>query len=275
MASWRRTSVGMVVALAAATPAAGAGGAAGASGAGVVPASGVPAVAEAPMIPGGPLPGVVGPAASGPGFERTSSNWSGYVVKASSAFTGAEGSWVEPAATCTSTGTMAGFWVGIDGYGTSTVEQTGTAVQCTGGTPHYFAWWEMYPGPSQMIAHSVAPGDTLTARVLRSGTSYRLVLVSSAGWRFSTTQISASATDASAEWIAEAPSGGGGIYPLADYGKVRFTGAQAADGGAFAPLSSFTADSGPIEVAMIQGGKVVSQPSALFSSGKGFAIRFK
>ncbi|MHB1582411.1 MAG: G1 family glutamic endopeptidase [Acidimicrobiales bacterium] len=275
MASWRRTSVGMVVALAA-VPVAGAGGLAGSTGAGAVPATGVPAVAEAPMVPGGPLPGVIGPqATSGPGFERTSSNWSGYVVKASSAFTGAEGSWVEPAATCTSTDTMAGFWVGIDGYGTSTVEQTGTAVECTGGTPRYFAWWEMYPGASQVIAHPVAPGDTLTARVLRSGTSYRLVLVSSAGWRFSTTQISATATDASAEWIAEAPSGGTGIYPLADYGKVRFTRAQAADGGAFAPLSSFTADSGPIEVAMTQGGKVVSQPSPLFSSGKGFAIRFE
>lgn len=275
MAGWRRTSLGLVLALAA-VPVAGTGGIAQASGAGTTGTAEAPAVAEAPMIPGGPLPDAVGPqAASGLGFEKTSSNWSGYVVKASSAFTGAEGSWVEPAATCTSTNTMAGFWVGIDGYGTATVEQTGTAVECNGGTPTYFAWWEMYPGPSQSIAYPVAPGDRLTAKVLRTGTSYRLVLASSAGWRFVTKQISTTDTDASAEWIAEAPSGGGGIYPLADYGKVQFTGAQAADGGAFAPISSFTGDGGPIEVAMTQGGGIVSQPSALFASGKGFAIRYK
>jgi len=275
MAGWRRISCGLVFALAA-VPVSGSGGIAGASGAGTTGATNVPTVAEAPMIPGGPLPGVVGPqAASGLGFEQTSTNWSGYVVKASSAFTGAEGSWVEPAATCTSTNTMAGFWVGIDGYGTATVEQTGTAVECSGGTPAYFAWWEMYPGSSHVIAHPVAPGDKLTAKVLRTGTSYRLVLSSSAGWRFSTNQVSTTATDASAEWIAEAPSGGSGLYPLADYAKVVFTGAQAAGGGAFAPISSFTAGGGPIEVAMTKDGTVISQPSALFPSGKGFAVRYK
>ncbi len=277
MAGWRRISLGLASALAV-VPVVTAGGAmalveSGGSAAAVPPAT----VLAAPMIPGGALPKVVAGAGGRVGYEKSSTNWSGYVVKATSAFTAVKGAWVQPSVTCSGTDTMAGFWVGIDGYGTTTVEQLGTAAECLNGTtPTYYAWWEMYPGPAELIPQSVTPGDTLNARVVRTGTNYRLVMVSSAGWKFATTKSSSSAANSSAEWIAEAPSTSSGVSPLADFGKMHFGGGEAADGGSYAPISTFTADSGPIEVVMTNSsGWVISQPTALFPSGKGFAVKYK
>lgn len=50
--------------------------------------------------------------------------------------------------------------------------------------------------------------------------------------------------DSSAEWIAEAPccTAGGAPLPLSQFGKVAFTGAGAATGGAMEPVPTFTAD---------------------------------
>ena len=47
--------------------------------------------------------------------------------------------------TCTSATSLAAFWVGIDGYSSSSVEQDGTLVECYRGTAYYYTWWEMYP----------------------------------------------------------------------------------------------------------------------------------
>src|ERR1700737_3511496 len=54
----------------------------------------------------------------------TSTNWSGYAVTGSS-FTWAKGSWVVPTAVCSGVtqAQYASFWVGIDGYNSSSVEQ--------------------------------------------------------------------------------------------------------------------------------------------------------
>jgi hypothetical protein len=77
----------------------------------------------------------------------TSSNWSGYLLTGSG-FTRAEGSWTVPAVTCTSGAKdqYSLFWVGLDGYvGSSTIEQTGTASNCSGTTPQYYAWYQFFP----------------------------------------------------------------------------------------------------------------------------------
>lgn len=71
-----------------------------------------------------------------------SENWSGYAVTVSS-LTVAKGSWTVPAVNCSKTpNTYAAFWVGIDGYSSSTVEQTGTLAQCSGSSAAYYAWYE-------------------------------------------------------------------------------------------------------------------------------------
>jgi hypothetical protein len=69
-----------------------------------------------------------------------STNWSGYAVTGSK-FTQAQGSWTVSAVNCKKTpNTYSAFWVGLDGYSSETVEQTGTIAFCNGSTAEYFAW---------------------------------------------------------------------------------------------------------------------------------------
>jgi hypothetical protein len=99
----------------------------------------------------------------GNGTEE-SSNWSGYAVLGSS-FTSARGSWVVPIAVCTgaSGDEYAASWVGLDGYSSNSVEQTGTDFDCDGTTPSYYAWYEFYPNPSFEIASvPVSPGNLIS-----------------------------------------------------------------------------------------------------------------
>src|ERR1700719_1590892 len=64
-----------------------------------------------------------------------STNWSGYAVTGSS-FTSGKGSWIIPTVNCSKTpNTYSSFWVGIDGWTSSTVEQTGTDSDCNGSSP--------------------------------------------------------------------------------------------------------------------------------------------
>ena len=211
----------------------------------------------------------------------SSGNWSGYAAQSASQFTQVTGSWVEPTATCTGLGrTYGSFWDGLDGYTSSSVEQIGADSDCTGlNSPSYYAWYEFYPAGSVDLSTSqypVKPGDTLTASVTRSGTSYTLSLHSSEGWTFTTTQTGSDA-NSSAEWVAEAPDTCFlGIFctnaKLTDFGSVTFSGATASTGGSASPISTFTADGGPHEITMTTSAGVTrAQPSALTSTGTGFS----
>ena len=53
----------------------------------------------------------------------------------------------------------AAFWVGLDGYAGKTVEQIGTEADCTGPSPGYYAWYEVYPGAGVNFTNPVSPGD--------------------------------------------------------------------------------------------------------------------
>src|ERR1700722_1049119 len=78
-----------------------------------------------------------------------STNWSGYAVTgANGAYKSVSAAWTEPSATCTSSGrrstdSYAAFWVGLDGYSSESVEQTGSDSDCDGKTPDYYGWYEM------------------------------------------------------------------------------------------------------------------------------------
>ena len=68
------------------------------------------------------------------------------------------------AGTCSRGDQYAAFWVGLDGYTSSSVEQTGSEVDCVGRTAEYYAWYEMYPGPSENYSNTVRAGDHFNAR---------------------------------------------------------------------------------------------------------------
>ena len=158
------------------------------------------------------------------GFNEDGGNWSGYAAQGSG-FSSVTSPWAEPSVTCNSTNDLFAPWVGIDGYGSATVEQTGVATDCSSGRPVYQGWYEMYPAAPVYYSNPVAAGDHITATVTRSGMSYTLTLADTTqGWTKTTTQT-LTATNASVEVIMESPTA---AYP--NFGSVNFTGSQV-DGG--------------------------------------------
>ena len=193
--------------------------------------------------------------------STTSTNWSGYVLTGGTgAFSSVSSSWTEPAASCGSGTQYAAFWVGLDGYNSNSVEQTGTDSDCSGGSPDYYGWYEMYPADPVYFTNPVAPGDSLSASVAVSGTSYTLTLTDSTqGWT-QTENESGSYADSSAEVITEAPSSAQGPLPLADFGTIGYL-AAAANG------ASFSAQD-PTSITMVAGdGDQLDSTSALDGSG--------
>ena len=215
-----------------------------------------------------------------------STNWSGYAVTGSS-FTQAKGSWIVPSVNCTTTpNTYAAFWVGIDGWTSSTVEQTGTDSDCNGTTPSYYSWYEFYPKFSYLISSvSVAPGHHMSAEVSYSGTEFTATITNeTTGQSFSISSKVNRAKRSSAEWIAEAPccTNGGGILPLSDFGTVDFgedyTGISdtnyATDSSVSGPISAFGA--GVNESIMVSSsGADEAVPSSLSSDGSSFTVAWK
>ena len=210
-----------------------------------------------------------------------SGNWSGYAALGTS-FTSAEGSWIVPASTCTKTpNTYAAFWVGLDGYSSSTVEQTGTDSDCDGKTPSYYAWYEFYPNPSILISSvPVSPGNKISAKVTYSSSEFTVTITNeTTGKTFSKKGKVSGAKRSSAEWIAEAPccTNSGGILPLADFGTVSFgedytdisSTNYATDSSTSGPISDFNWE----EITMVSSsGAAEATPSGLTSDGSSFQV---
>lgn len=159
--------------------------------------------------------------------DQTSSNWAGY-ASTGGLYTSVSASWIEPNVDCSAAGVVA-FWVGLDGWGSSTVEQDGTGVDCTGASPVHFAWWETYPGNAiTQYTNPVAAGDHLSSTVTSEpGGQYALVLTDATrNWTETTRAQVPGAHDASAEIVTEAVSINGTVSPLPDFHAVTFTGAR-------------------------------------------------
>jgi Peptidase A4 family len=262
-----------------------------------------PGLYHVPIIGKVTLPGVVGSAlGSGSGNSVrhatavSSSNWSGY-ADTDDTFSSVSSSWTEPTVNCSSSDTSldglvgfssllggpsaaSAFWVGLDGYNSSSVEQLGTDSDCDSGTPSYYAWYEMYPNPSVTLPsqYPVLPGDQLSASVAANsaGTSFTLdISDATAGWSFSTTQTGSGFARSSAEVIAEAPSSCTVLFcsevPLADFGQINFSGSGVSDSaGTNGTLSTFDAD----EITMTDNGTTLATPSDLSSDGSSFSVKW-
>jgi Peptidase A4 family len=199
--------------------------------------------------------------------QSTSSNWSGYSA-INGRYTSVSANWKQPTASCTSQTTYSSFWVGLDGDGSSTVEQTGTSADCSGGSPRYYAWYEMYPKFPTNLSIAVRPGDSMTGTVTTDGKGRFTLTIhnNTTGGNFTTTQTLKRAKLASAEAIAEAPSSSGGVLPLTNFGTVGFS-AVTVNGAA---IGSFNPD----KIDMVSGGVTKAQTSAL-SGGTSFSVAWK
>jgi hypothetical protein len=260
----------------------------------------VPGLYHVPIIGKVTLPGVLGSVlGSGRNGLRhatavSSSNWAGY-ADTNDTFNSVSSSWTEPTVNCANSnsglngllslpsllggpGAASAFWVGLDGYNSTSVEQLGTDSDCDSGTPSYYAWYEMYPNPSVTLPsqYPVQPGDHMTALVSANsaGTSFTLMIKdATAGWNFSTTQTGSGFARSSAEVIAEAPSSCSLLFcsevPLADFGRINYSGSSVINSaGTKGSLATFAAN----QITMSDNGTTLATPSALSSDGSSFSV---
>jgi Peptidase A4 family len=224
-----------------------------------------PRAAHSVVQPGGLAQHLVSPFGAHGVTHATSSNWSGFAVH-SSTYKSVSASWTEPTGKCSGTSghDYASFWVGLDGYNTNSVEQTGSDTDCSGGSAKYYGWYEMYPAGSVNINKPMKAGDKMSASVVFSGTSsFTLTLKdATAGWTATEHKSSSSVKRGSAEVIIEAPSSETGELPLADFGTVHFT-ASKVNGADIGNLK-------PTKITMVDGGKHLDKISAL-SGGANFS----
>jgi hypothetical protein len=215
--------------------------------------------------------------------QVTSTNWSGFANdnRNSNTYTAIQATWTEPAITCPTQATsLAVFWVGIDGYISTSVEQDGSLAECYEGSAYYFTWWEMFPtNDVTVVGQAASPGDVITAAVVRTGTTYTLTVddASDSADSFTTTQSCSPSTstgeclNSSAEWIAEAPSDANGdIQPLADFRAWSVSNATVRSGSTSGVISTFPDD----EITMVNGTTqiVEAQPTGLPSGGNAFTV---
>ncbi len=227
--------------------------------------------------------------------QASSGNWSGYVIGGSSStrsYSSVSGSWVQPAAKCTSGQSYGAFWVGLGGAGqTEALEQAGTEADCTrGATASYFAWYELVPSAPVKLDLAVHAGDQMSSKVSVNGSSVTVVVADhSTGQSVSRTLRMSDPDTSSAEWIAEAPSAcdqtASDCQPLnlTDFGTVTFTNASATstDGhtgtisdsdwsAAAVQLSPGAADGGPDFSS--SDSTAGATPSSLSSDGSSFSV---
>jgi Peptidase A4 family len=221
------------------------------------------------FAPGGPIHLVTGGLAHAPGSgnQAKSTNWSGY-AGTTGTYASASASWTQPAGTCSRGDQYSAFWVGLDGYSDSTVEQTGSEVDCVGHTAEYYAWYEMYPSLSKNYSNTVKAGDKFTATVTYEGNNeFSLYIADTTQkWSHTTTATLAGAARSSAEVIVEAPccTSGGGVLPLTDFGTMSFTGSTA-NGSAIGSAGGMT------EIVMVDSAGHDKDTISALSGGESFS----
>lgn len=192
--------------------------------------------------------------------------WAGYIA-AHDEFRSVTATWTQPEVLSDPNGRLAStvFWVGLDGYGSSTAEQIGTeGIANAGGGSRYRAWADIAPNPMVTLDMVVRPGDKMTAEVSTDRRGHFVLSL-----RNSTTGVSVRRTvtvrDAkavSAEIVVEPPPP---TSLLASFPTVIFT--ECAINGR--PISSFhwlRTDLGFAD------GRPDIPPSALSPNGTSFSV---
>jgi hypothetical protein len=223
------------------------------------------AAPAARFVPGGlfkPAPGLHAEKVGGRVLSY-STNWSGYAVTGGT-FTTATASWTQSAITCTKGDgeTDMSPWIGLDGYTSETVEQTGSSGDCDGKTADYYAWYEMYPANVVVINKTVRAGDRFTGTVTNtSGKSYKLVLQDITQDWTNTVTKSLSADDSSAEAVMEMAANS-----LTKFGTDPFT-SFTVDG---QPVGSYTGSPYTIEQMEIQVNNTLCDSTSGLTSEENF-----
>lgn len=186
-------------------------------------------------------------------------NWGGYAALGK--YTKASASWTLPAVTCTSTNDLYAAWVGLDGDGSSTVEQTGVAADCSSGSLQWEPWYEMYPASPVYFGSPASTGDSISATVTSLGSGKYQIVISDTtkGWTQTFNKTLRSARNASAEAIVESPTDSYPRFSSQPFTNVTFNGTALVN----TSPQSLTADNRGT-------GSVI--PSGIGSDGKSFTM---
>ena len=207
-------------------------------------------------------------------------NWGGYVdhYAANNTFASVQGDFTEPPCNSTISNTYECSWVGLGGYTSARLVQSGTEVDKINGSASYYAWYE-YLGNGVGVNEITLPslnvraGDKIHILVSfesannqlncyvadnTSGTSQSVVVNLSAGTYYD---------GSTAEWIDERPTVNGSYSALTNYGSNSWTNCQAylTSSSTWQALGSLTYD----QVTMVQYpdcSYALSQPNALSST---------
>jgi hypothetical protein len=197
-----------------------------------------------------------------------SPNWSGYAV-GTGPFTAVQGTFTVPSLySGDAVGEYLSEWVGIDGFGNSSLIQAGIQESIDPANPAMFyiqPWWEILPAPETNIDNGmqIAPDDEITIAISQTDAgSWSISLTDDTTGASFTTLQNYSGELASAEWIVEAPEVGGAISVLAPYTTTEFTN-----------LGIVGAESQLAQIAMVQNGIQVSTPSETLAA-TGFSVAY-
>jgi peptidase A4-like protein len=202
-----------------------------------------------------------------------STNWSGYVAD-NRTFNSASGTWQMPEANCSAVKgqkeTVATFFIGLDGFNSGTVEQTGVDAICIGKTEFYEPWYEFYPEAAVFSNNPVSPRDNLTADVSVSSDGSTVTTTLSdpdQGWTLTSPEHSTAGLALnSADWIVESPA-----HALTNYGSVTYGSASATNSSGHTGTISDDAWNHD-ELIMVKGRRIISQPGNLFARGASFSV---
>lgn len=226
----------------------------------------VQAVANAPRIALRPPAQGHGGVSTNGTYGWASSNWSGYAITGGP-YTSITGQWTVPTVTKTKGNTYSSTWIGIDGFNNSSLIQTGTEQDASGSGTSYYAWWEILPAAETTLPNPVSPGDAMSASIQETSPGQWTISLTDQTKGWTATEVeNYSGPGTSAEWIEEAPTIGGHVATLANYGQTAFDLGMANGHGP----GLVTSDGG----VMIQRRVQVSTPSVPDADADGFGVAY-
>jgi hypothetical protein len=128
----------------------------------------------------------------------------------------------------------------------------------------------MLPASSRPVSLTVNAGDSVTVTLTQKSAGDWTILMknNTSGGKYSTT-VQYTSSNASAEWVQEAPSAGRGTIPLDNFGTLQFTGATAVRDGTSLGLT----DLGAQAITMINGlRQPLASPSVVGADGTSFTV---
>ena len=172
-------------------------------------------------------------------------NWAG-LIDSGTVYTGVSSHWKVPTVQPSEGSEVSSTWIGIDGATDTSLIQTGTEQDTSGGSTSYFAWYEILPSAEVEIG-AVSPGDEMEASIEEDSPGTWTVSIADLTSAESTSgEVSYGGPGESAEWIEEQTTVIPGPQPpLADFGTVQFSdlGVGTSDPGAVVSTPTFMANS--------------------------------